>query len=360
MRFIKWRWFLPAVLTALAVASHVYAPYQYNAGVRARAHFSWPTPHTVVAQCLSFPSVILTYPLRRLTGDRFSHKSDLGIVRFGAEDWSFFAGVAFLWYWVGAVLDRRFGRDSWILRYPAVRIAGLSGGVVFGAVTAYYGDYQLSDLAVTQRMIGACGLAWACVLTGWFVRQLMRELGAAKRVIWVARAATAALFPAAALWIGGPLGATQALGEYLRPTAIQMPAFARSWLCSTGETPPAEVMKVVEAQREFYGLTLQRLAVCRGIGWFSHSGEMGCGDVEVGYWTARTSWSRPSAGCGVIQFRRHFGFLIAYRGTVTYVALIQSRWDYLRLNWNRVLSAWSWPYGGVPELPQDQTPWLRY
>ena len=72
----------------------------------------------------------------------------------------------------------------------------------------------------------------------------------------------------------------------------------------------------------------------------------------VGY---RTAWAKADSGCGVNQFRRHFAFVILVAdGKATIVvqaALIQSRWDYLRLNWNKKRSEWFWPYAGVSGSP---------
>ena len=56
-----------------------------------------------------------------------------------------------------------------------------------------------------------------------------------------------ALFPGCAisillfavLWIGGPFGATQALGEYLRPVSVERTGLVT--LCEENETPPPDV-----------------------------------------------------------------------------------------------------------------------
>ena len=157
-----------------------------------------------------------------------------------------------------------------------------------------------------------------------------------------------ALFPGCAisillfavLWIGGPFGATQALGEYLRPVSVERTGLVT--LCEEKETPPPDLMRIVEAQRSFYHLTIQQVAVCGGFGY--NKGMIASSAASdfhrYGVW-------RPlEYGCCTFQFRRHFEVLVPNEGgtVVVQAVLIQSRWDFLRLNWNKVHEYWFWPY----------------
>ena len=65
------------------------------------------------------------------------------------------------------------------------------------------------------------------------------------------------------------------------------------------------------------------------------------------------AWRRhvAPAGCATFQFRRHFVVAATYydgeREIAVQAAMIQSRWAYLKQNWNRKLANWSWPYEGL-------------
>ena len=131
-----------------------------------------------------------------------------------------------------------------------------------------------------------------------------------------------------------------------------------SWKCSTNETPPASLMRLLESQKEFYHLTLQKMAVCRddSLRILLPPGEPDCDVVRTPSTTA--VWAPLARSCGNYQFRRHFAIVIATadgnRGSkaiAVQAALVQSRWDYLRLNWNKKRSTWFWPYAGVSRIP---------
>jgi len=65
----------------------------------------------------------------------------------------------------------------------------------------------------------------------------------------------------ALLW-GEPFGATQAMGEFLRPTTVELMPLPSDFVPSH-EAPSPEALRIVEYQRSFYRLSLQKIAVCR-------------------------------------------------------------------------------------------------
>ena len=147
----------------------------------------------------------------------------------------------------------------------------------------------------------------------------------------------------AVLWIGGPIGAAQGLGDYLRPTTAKpMPIWGT---CTTKEAPPPGMMQVVESERAFLHLTIEKLSVCRS------AFAVGQDDTDITRFAGDSEgrWLPVAAGrFRYFQYRRHFASAAAGNdgtGPIVVVAdLVQSRWDYLRLNWNRLRPNWFWPY----------------
>jgi hypothetical protein len=94
----------------------------------------------------------------------------------------------------------------------------------------------------------------------------------------------------------------------------------------------------VENQRSFYRLSLQKIVVCRTSRKFPQ--------VEPDFTeqvfdqNTRQNWLPLYVGCCSYQYRRHVAVVIAKqdeRGTlISQAALIQSRWDFLRLNWTKI------------------------
>ncbi len=140
---------------------------------------------------------------------------------------------------------------------------------------------------------------------------------------------------------GGLLGVVQALGEYLYPTTVvtmELPAAC----IATGGTPPPDLMRILENQRRLYNLSVQRVTTCtsaRSLSWLDpHFAALG--EEE------RERWRPLDKGCCSCQHGRHVVVeAAAPSGTgsiVVQAALIQSRWDYLRLKASEVWGSWVW------------------
>jgi len=144
-----------------------------------------------------------------------------------------------------------------------------------------------------------------------------------------------------ALWAMSVPGAPQALRECLRATTVEMMPLPEG-CAPTDETPPASLMRVVEQQRDFYHLTLQRLILCRTPRRFPQS-EPSFAETAFDAATRRR-WLPLYVGCCSYQFRRHVAVVVAdvneSGSMVVEAALVQSSWDYLRLNWARDRSPW--------------------
>lgn len=141
--------------------------------------------------------------------------------------------------------------------------------------------------------------------------------------------------------ISGLTAATRALREYFRPTVVKMMPLPKG--CTpTDETPPANLMRIVEYQRNFYHLEMQKVIVCRTNNVLPQGGPEFLKEVfgdEI-----RKRWLPLYVGCCSYQFRRHVVVVIASAdlngSVVVEAALIQSRWEYLRSNWAKDRSYW--------------------
>jgi hypothetical protein len=277
------KWLLPICQLVLALACYLYEPYQY----RARNHYvteldyfiqHYPPPIGRIYRGLNFPALLLSYPYERVLGPMMV--SDTGKVV------GFFLGVAIFWYWVG----RRFDRGS-LPRSLRARIAGLSAEALFAILTATLAGYLIATRAFPEKQIGLCRIAWACLLTTDVLWRLTREIGARKKLTWdLLPIAGPIIF--AFLWIGGPFGLTKALGDFPRPTRVEMNDSLPGG-CGTDEAPPAALMRIVEAQKDAYHLDFQKIAVC-------HSYGLTLGDMSADYGFPGTdgAWSELQKGSG--------------------------------------------------------------
>jgi hypothetical protein len=362
MKRIHWKWLLPIVQLALALACHVYDPHAYR--VRARLdrvvdNMSYRFQHSPaiagrISQGINFPALVLDYPLRFEANAIFERNSDYTLIWIAPKDIGFFAGIVLFWCWVGWKIDQRRGLSPIIVLPRKLTMAGLACGVAFGALTAAYAFRLSGNRWLPMRQIGACGIVWASALIGYFAWRAIQESGmgrAAKRRL---SAVIATVVAAAMIWAGGPFGATQALGEYLRPTTVTAMPVERDCI-QTAEPPPEKLMRLVDSYTASGGFTLQQVVVCRSSGGFPRAD--GYARSEAAYASLFFSdetrrWWRPLAPrCCAHQFRRHVTVVVydaRQNGTViAEAALIQSRWDYLRLNLTRMRSAWWWPYPGI-------------
>jgi len=140
----------------------------------------------------------------------------------------------------------------------------------------------------------------------------------------------------ALLW-GGPLGVTQAMGEYLRPTTVKLMPLPSDCVPSE-EAPSPEALRIVEYQRSFYRLALQKIVVCRTPRKFP---TMEPDFTEQVFdQSTRRRWLPLYVGCCSYQYRRHVAVVIAQqdeRGSlISQAALIQSRREFLRSNWTKI------------------------
>jgi hypothetical protein len=152
--------------------------------------------------------------------------------------------------------------------------------------------------------------------------------------IWIALAVITFCF--VLLW-GGPFGATRALGEFLLPTTVRVMPLPSDCVPSN-ETPSPEAQRIVEYQRSFYRLSFQKIVVCRSSRTFP-KGEPDF-TSQVFDDDTRRKWLPLYVGCCSYQYRRHVAVVIAQqdeRGSlISQAALIQSRRDFLRLNWTKI------------------------
>jgi len=355
MNLVSWRRLLPAVLLALALACHVYDTHVFRVESHRRRKEvtlefyaehrpAWPVR---ASEGISFPALVLAYPLKGAQRPIFDLNSEYTGVSICPYDLGFFLGIVLFWYLVGRMADERWQRAAERTWPRKVRIAGFCGAVVFGMLTGTYANCGIAGNHLPARQVGAVGMVWASVLIAYFAWELAREFRPEKvDKIWLF-AGVGVLLMVAALWVGGPFGATQALGEYLRPTTVNVMPLAME-NCAVDEPPPAKLMGVVESERTADHLTLQRVTVCT-TDHESIQDEAGISQMLSGEYGG---WPPLKAGCCIYQYRRHVAmFFASPSGTGSVIVqadMIQSRWDFLRLNWSKMRGEWSWPYPKVP------------
>jgi len=354
MKRVAWKWLLPITQLILALACHVYEPHEFRVGLyrnRVVNNPSYSAQHSPalagrISLGINFPALVLDYPLRNAYDPViYQHNSEYTYIVIYPRDVGFFFGIVFFWCWVGWTLDRRKNMSSTTKGVRKASVAGLVCGVAFGALTAAYADQMIASSSLPQRQIGASGIAWACALVGYFAWRLMRQFTTAGNAARWSLAWNVVIVMTALLWIGGPFGATQSLGEFLRPSTVRMMPIQAP--CTTGGSPPPSLIRIVDAQRNRYHLALQEVAVCTSVFDFTTDGV----DFMKPFSHLEERWQRLSAGCCSYQYRRHVVVVVGGVGkngpVIIEAALIQSRWDYLRLNWNKIWSVWSWPYPTV-------------
>jgi hypothetical protein len=148
------------------------------------------------------------------------------------------------------------------------------------------------------------------------------------------------LFAAAALWTLAPHGAKQAAREYLAPTSVEVMPLPDGCIQKDG-VPPASLLSIVERQRASYHLSLQKVAICQTTQTFRSQEDLVAASLSL---EMGKLWLPLYIGCCSYQFRRHVVVLAAdatEKGSLVIEAsLVQSRWDFLRLNWTRDRSSW--------------------
>ena len=181
MKRFRWRYTLPLLQVAAAVAAFLYAPTQYRSGRHAIGDDSglriwratYPPPVTRIAYSMSFPALAAIVPLRFApswavpTLDLVREKP---LIILDADDLRFFAAVGVLWFWIGAKIDRYCRGDRSSERSKAVSLGLATTGFLFavgvGVLAMKY--TTLTDADKPFKQIGPFGLVWSAVLLCYF------------------------------------------------------------------------------------------------------------------------------------------------------------------------------------------------
>jgi len=186
---VKWKWFLPMIQLALALACHIYEPHEYRAKAlqdRAVNNIEYTFQHSPalagrISKGMNFPALVLAYPFRRATRVIYEHNSEYTLIWVDFKDLVFFFGTVLLWFLVGRRLDTSLGRSSTVVLPYGVRVTGLFCGAVFAIMTGAYAIQQMASKWRPENQIGAFGIVWSLSLMIYFFWQLTRELRARRR-----------------------------------------------------------------------------------------------------------------------------------------------------------------------------------
>ena len=351
MKRMNSRWWLPIlqILLTLGCYSCDYLARTRATGndpaFYAQNHPSWVQR---VSYGINFPALALDYPLKN-AGDPELYKLSTKYVYvvIYPRDVGFFIGILLFWHCVGRTVDGRWGWPRAGARFKWVRFLVLFLGAGFAVLNAAYADELLASHFLPERQVAIFGLVWACALTSYFMWKLVGQITACEqRSSWPS--IFAGLMVVAVLWVGGSLGLTEGLGEFLRPTTVKMMHMQLAvGDCSTTATVPAPLMQIVETQRALHQLKLQQVAVCSTGLVIDRDGE------DLTKWIGARGysdqqWQTLPTGCCTYQYRRHFAVVVGgfAKGVpiVIQAVLIQSRWNYLVQNWDKAWECWFWPY----------------
>ena len=180
-----WKWCLPVLQLALAVACHLYDPHEFrvqfmfHGAADLQEYFSqhFPAHAGRLEKAINFPALVLNYPLSKKTYPiLYRRNSEYTYIVIYPADISFFLWIVLFWYWVGWKLDQRRKRGPGTSLPNWVRIFGPSCGVLFGVLTGLYAISMAAGRWRPYQQIGAAGILWSIALTVYFTRQLTREL----------------------------------------------------------------------------------------------------------------------------------------------------------------------------------------
>lgn len=187
MNRLRWRWVLPLVQVALAIAAFIYGPYEYRAGphpvgddfmLRAYQQL-WPPVVERVSIAINFPAYAAVVPVNftHWSGELRYNYGRLSIL-FELQDVLFFCGVGVLWYWLGIKLDRRLESEAHV-RSPvpkSVAVARMIFGVVFALALGFLAFELLTSSMRPQMQVGPFGLIWSIALLFHFSRKFVATL----------------------------------------------------------------------------------------------------------------------------------------------------------------------------------------
>lgn len=144
------------------------------------------------------------------------------------------------------------------------------------------------------------------------------------------------------LWAWIPNSIKQTLTDSLGPTTVEIMPL-RDGCAVSNEVPPSGLMRIVEYQREFYHLTLQKVVVCRSAKRFTQAEPTFA--EEAFSEDTRRRWLPLYVGCCSYQYRRHVAVVVAdvnkSGSVIVEAALIRSRWAYFRSNWAADRPGWN-------------------
>jgi len=138
------------------------------------------------------------------------------------------------------------------------------------------------------------------------------------------------------VWIAEPFDLARALVEYMIPTSTKTISLECT---ATNEKSPADLMEIVNAQKDLYRLTLQNVTVCKiaNKNLFRGRGESGLPRSEQ----FRMQWRQLSKGCCTAQSGRHVIIIVGETSengsVITEAALVQSRGDYVADTWQKFI-----------------------
>jgi hypothetical protein len=143
-------------------------------------------------------------------------------------------------------------------------------------------------------------------------------------------------------WFGRSFVAAQSIVDLASPQLQTMPL--PEDCVAVDETSPASLLRIVEYERDFYHLTLQKVVVCKTPRRLPQSEP----DFTNTFFDQETRrrWLPMYVGCCAYEFRRHFAVVVADVNSegslVVEAVLVQGRWEHFRHNWYKREAAWSY------------------
>lgn len=159
MKGARWKYILPSVMLALALACHVYDPHEYRLtalrdGATSNLYYFGqhsPAWSGRISKGVNFPALVLAYPFRSATQLVYVHGDlDRILIMISPADLSFFCCVVLFWFCFGWAIDRG-GLPE--------RVGSLALGLVFGLLMGAYAAEMVVSKWLPVRIIGGFGVA---------------------------------------------------------------------------------------------------------------------------------------------------------------------------------------------------------